>query len=167
MANPLNNEQEIYSRIDKERITVPPLVWDIVYRYLGDELTAISQITLSYCIANEPIAVEDAKKIIEHAKNINIMVRQILIPENIKDDTSDLQELKKINSKLHPVINELFFHYVGNDLYGITMIVGSYLGPDVDEPVPVDSAKKVLNKVLSMKQFLDKLREATHQDIRQ
>jgi len=165
MANPLTNEKALYDKIRDEKISVPLLIWDLMYRYLGDEISAITQITLSYWRYNEPIPVSDAKKIKEHTKKINDMVRKILHHERIQDEREKIEELKNNNTKLHPVINELFFHYIGNDVYGINLIVGFHLDPADTHPIPVEDAQKILNKTFTMKQFMDRLREATQQEI--
>lgn len=150
MANPLSNEQALYDKIRDENIKVPLVIWDLMYRYLGDEITAISQIALSYWKSNEPIPVGDAGKIKEHTKKINGTVRKILHDGN---------------TTLHPVIHELFFHYIGNDVYGIELIVGFHLDPVEESPIPGEEARKILNKTFSMKQFMDRLREATQQEV--
>lgn len=165
MANPLANEQALYDKIINEKITVPLIIWDLMYRHLGDEISAISQITLSYWRYNRPIAVEDAKKILEHSKKINKTIRKILHHDKIQDEHEKIGELKNVNTKLHPIINELFFHYIGNDLYGIDLVVASYVDEKEPQPVPVEDAQKILNKTFTMKQFMDRLREATQQEV--
>ena len=66
---------------------------------------------------------------------------------------------------LDPIIHELFFHYIGNDVYGIELIVGFHLDPVDENPIPVEDAQKILNKTSTMKQFMDRLREATQQEV--
>ncbi len=166
MANPLNNEQALYDQIRDEKIIVPWVIWDLMYRYLGDEISAITQITLSYWRSNEPIPINDAAKILEHSKKINTVIRKIIHHDEIKDEKERIGELKDVNTKLHPILNELFFHYIGNDLYGIDLIVASYIDELDPQPVPVEMARKVLNKTASMKLFMDRLREATNQEVR-
>ncbi len=165
MANPLTNEQALYDKIKNEKITVPLIIWDLMYRYLGDEISAITQITLSCLRYNEPISVSDAKKIKEHTKKINAMVRKIFHHEKIENESEKLEELKNNNTKLHPVIHELFFHYIGNDVYGIDLIVGYHVDPIDENPIPVEDAQKILNKTFTIKQFMDRLREATQQEV--
>lgn len=165
MAKALPHEQELYDKIKNEKITVPLLIWDLIYRYLGDDISAITQITLSYWRYNEPIAVEAAKRILEHTKRINAIVEKILHPEKIKEDAEGFEDLKDYDTALHPIINELFFHYIGNDVYGINMIIGFHLDPRDTNPVPQDDAQKILNKTFTMMKFLDRLREATNQEI--
>ncbi len=166
MANPLNNEQALYDQIKNEKITVPLVIWDLMYRYLGDEISAMTQITLSYWRCNEPIPVSDAGKLLDHSKKINTVIRKIIYHDEIKDENEKIGELRNINTKLHPILNELFFHYIGNDLYGIDLIVASYIDESDPQPVPVEMARKILNKTASMKLFMDRLREATNQEVR-
>jgi hypothetical protein len=179
MAKALPNEQGLYDRIKNEKITVPLWIWDLMYRYLGDDISAIAQITLSYWRYNEPIAIEAAKRILGHTKRINATVEKILHParpgpqaptsrragEKIGEDSDGFEGLKDNDTALHPVIHELFFHYIGNDVYGINMIIGFHLDPRDTNPVPQEDAQKILNKTSTMKQFLDRLREATQQEV--
>lgn len=165
MAKPLSNEQQLYDRIRAEKITVPLLIWDLMYHYLGDDISAITQIALAYGAYNEPIPVEDARKIQAHTTRINETVNKILHPEKIKIESEQLPELRNNHVKLPSIINDLFFHYIGNDVYGINLIVGFYLDPKDTQPIPAEDAKKILDKTLTMKQFMDRLREATHQEV--
>lgn len=165
MAKPLSNEQQLYDKIKTGKITVPLLIWDLMYHYLGDDISAITQIALAYGAYNEPIPIEDARKIRAHTTRINETVNKILHPEKIKAESDQLPELRNNHLKLHPVINDLFFHYIGNDVYGINLIVGFHLDPMDTHPIPVEDAQKILDKTSTMKQFMDRLREATHQEV--
>ena len=165
MANPLVNEQQLYDRIKKEKITVPIFIWDLMYHYLGDDISAISQIALAYRRNNLPIPVADAKKIKEHTIRINETVNKILRPELLESDREQITELKKNDKKLHPVVNELFCHYIGNDVYGINLIVGFHIDPTDEKPIPVEYAQKILDRTFTMNQFMDRLREATQQQV--
>ncbi len=165
MAKPLSNEQQLYNRIRTEKITVPLLIWDLMYHYVGDDISAITQIVLTFWRVNESIPVEDAQKIKGHTVRINETVNKILHPEKIKNEAEQLPELRNNNMKLNPVINELFFHYIGNDVYGINLIVGFHLDPMDTHPIPVEDAQKILDKTVTMKQFMDRLREATQQEV--
>lgn len=164
MANPLTNERELYDRIKNERISVPLAIWDLIYHYLCDDIAAIAQITLSHLRYGKPIPPSDAKKILEHTKKINATVRKILQHDKIENAHEQLEEWKGRGAKLHPIINELFFHHIGNDVYGISMIAGFHVDPMDEHPIPVEDAQKILDKASSMTQFMDRLREATHQE---
>jgi hypothetical protein len=165
MANPLSDEQQLFDRIKTEKIAVPQLIWDLMYHYIGDDISAITQIVLTYWRINESIPVEDAKKIQAHTIRINTIAEKILQPSWLKKPVGKLPELQNNNMKMHPVINNLFFHYIGNDVYGINLIVGFHLDPIDTHPIPVEDAQKILNKTETVKQFMDRLREATQQAV--
>jgi hypothetical protein len=165
MAKALPHEQELYDKIRNEKITVPLVIWDLMYQYLGDDISAITQITLSYYRYDDPVSVESAEKILKHTKRINETVEKILHPEKLGDNIEGFEELKEYDTALHPVINELFFHYIGNDVYGINMIIGFHLDPHDTNPIPQEDARKILDKTFTMMQFLDRLREATNQEV--
>ncbi len=167
MANPHPREQSIYETIEREKIKVPFFIWDLIYHYIGDEITAITHIVAFFHQNKEAIDIPSAKKIITHTQNIRALMDKILHPEKIPDrETLDsLQKIKKEDVHLHPLINELFTHYISNDIYGINMIVCFYLDPLDENPVPVEDAEKILGKIATMKQFMDQLSQRTNQAI--
>jgi hypothetical protein len=168
MANAHREEQQMYDQIKREGIKVPLHIWDLLYSHIGDDVTAIAQIVSSYCMYNEPISVDDAKKIIEHTTKIRTVLNKILHPEKIEFDEgfNGLESLKKNDSQLHPVVKELLTHYINNDIHGINMVTDFYLDPIDECPVPVESAQKILDKTYTIKQFMDRLSAATNQEIK-
>lgn len=164
MANPLSNEQSLYERIKNENITVDPLIWDTMYHYLGDYVSAISFIALISVDTNEPVSIEDAKKILEYTEKIIETVRKILHAENIDQDDDRFEQLKKENMSVHPLIRDFFAHHISNDIHCINFRVSFYLDPLDEQPIPVEEAEKLLCYTSSIGGFLDKLREATHKE---
>lgn len=79
MANPLPNEKEVYDRIAKEKLTIPPLVWDLMEHHLGNDVYAISLIAGSYVTGDEkePIPVTDGEKIIKHTQEIKAFLNKL------------------------------------------------------------------------------------------
>ena len=41
MANPLHNEQEIYDRIEKEKINLHPLVWGLLNHHIRNDIQVV------------------------------------------------------------------------------------------------------------------------------
>ena len=162
MANPLSNENDLYEKIRKEGIAIHPLVWDTMYHYLGDYISVINGIATYYIEKNEPIALEDARKILNYTLKIKMTVDKILNPEKIHGDGQYLERIKGGDMKLHPVVKEFFTHYIGNDTHVINLCVSFYLDPLDEQPVALDDARKILNYTLSMRRFLDRLREETN-----
>lgn len=165
MAKTHVNEQELYDRIKNENIGIHPFVWDTLYFYLGDQISAINFIASYYVEKNEPIRIEDSRKILDYTRAMNGIVDKILHPENMRGETQRLEKIKNGNMIMHPVIRELVSHYVSNDIQGINFIVSFHLDPLGEEPVPVEHAQKILDYTLSLRAFLDKLRKATQRDV--
>ena len=163
VANPLVNEQELYGQIKNDGISVHPFIWDTMYHYLGDYISVINAIATYYLEKNEPIALEDARKILEYTRKIKTAVDKILHPQTIQNENPHFEKIKNDHLTLHPIIKEFFMHYIGNDTHIINLCVSFYLDPLGEQPVPVKDAQKILSHTLSMRQFLDKLREATNQ----
>ena len=161
MAKPLTNEAELYQQIRDENISVHPFVWDTMYHYLGDYVSAINLIVSLAIEKNEPVPLDDARRILDYTNLIKEAVNKVLHPENILENDERLMKIKAEEMALHPIIKEFFTHYTGNDTQMINFVVSFYLDPIDEQPIPVDDAKKILAQTVSMKDFLDKLREAT------
>jgi len=79
MANPLSNEKEIYERIEKEKLTIPQPIWELIDHHIGNDVYMISLISGSHVIGEEeePIPVEDGQKIIKHCKEIKTFLEKL------------------------------------------------------------------------------------------
>ncbi len=162
MANPLNNEQQIYRRIKEEKIEVDPTLWDVMYHYLGDYVSSINLLAADSIETNQPIPSEDAKKMLDYAMKASRIVTKLTRPQKIQDD--DEANLIKIRDKkitLHRDIQELFDHYIPNDLNIITMCVGYHL--EDSNLIPLNDVQNILSCTKNIIHFLDKLRIATGQ----
>ncbi len=42
MANPLPNEKEVYRRIEKEHLTIDPLIWNLLNHHIRNDLNWIT-----------------------------------------------------------------------------------------------------------------------------
>ena len=72
-----------------------------------------------------------------------------------------IEQIKKEELEIHPLVWELIRHYIGNDVYAIQLIAGSYLMGDTPEPIPVEDARKLLKHCDGIKDFLEKLKNLT------
>ncbi|MEM7816825.1 MAG: hypothetical protein QXZ20_02840 [Candidatus Aenigmatarchaeota archaeon] len=41
MANPLANEKEIYEKIEKEKLTIHPIIWELINHHIRNDLNYI------------------------------------------------------------------------------------------------------------------------------
>lgn len=160
MANVHPKEQDIYDQISREGIQIDFHTWDLIYQSIGDDITAITHIASFYLRNNQAIEIEAARRIIEHTQKIRVIMDQILHPEKVEGREGFFGV-----TKLHPVIIDLFTHYLGNDVYGINMIACFYLDPMDRQAIPVEDAARILAKTATMKKFMDKLSVATNQEI--
>jgi len=71
------------------------------------------------------------------------------------------EKIKKDNAIIHPLIWQLIDHHINNDLYAINLILGSTVldGESLSE----ENAKKIIRHSKDIKEFLEKLKEATKQ----
>lgn len=69
------------------------------------------------------------------------------------------EEIKRENFTIAPIIWQLINHHINNDLHAINLILGSTVLDG--EPLSEENAKKILKHTKEIKNFLDKLSEAT------
>jgi acyl carrier protein len=157
MANPLPNEKELYARIKNEKITITPEIWDLLYSYVGDDLSAINLLCQYYLTGRQPIPVSDAKKILHYTRHVKDIVNKITL--TTKGDFSFPEFAEGI--PLEPVLREMLTHYIGNDIYMINLIVGDAVDPAAPAPLSPENTLKVVEHCQSIKAFLEKLRKET------
>ncbi len=161
MARPLPNEEALYNKIKDEKILIPPFIWDAMYNFLGDYVSYINLQVSYYIEQNKPIPVEESVKILDYVMRSMDIVHKIIYPQRITDKDIRLQKIKNEAVILDPLIREFYTHYLGNDLHIMGMCIQFYLDPKGAQPIPVADARKILDATLSMRKFLDRLREAT------
>ena len=71
------------------------------------------------------------------------------------------EKIKSENIKIDPSIWELIEHYIGNDVYAMQLIVGSYIVGDDPEDIPAEDGKKLIQHCEGIRKFLEKLKKAT------
>ena len=79
MCNPLNNEDKIYEVIEKERLNVSPVIWQLIDHHLGNDLYIIGLIAGSHVVGKDkdPIPVEQGEKIIKYCNEINRFFKKL------------------------------------------------------------------------------------------
>lgn len=157
MANPLPNEKELYARITKEHISITPDIWDLLYTRVGDDISAINLMCQYHLNEKTAIPVIEAKKILTYTRHIKDIVNQLSIVSTSEFAFPEFSQ----GMPLHPVIRDMFTHYIGNDVYMINLIVRDALDPLAPQDVPLESVQKIMNHTRSIKEFINRLSEAT------
>lgn len=79
MANPLPNEDELYERIKKEKITIHPVIWDILTHHIGNDLSLVTMPLELMLDPTHPIPLtnEKAKSMLKHAMLIKELINKL------------------------------------------------------------------------------------------
>lgn len=79
MANPLQEEKELYEKIEKEKLSIPQVIWQLMDHHLGNEVYAVSLIAGTYVTGEdkEPIPIQDGEKIIKHCEEIRLFLKKL------------------------------------------------------------------------------------------
>ena len=73
------------------------------------------------------------------------------------------ERIAKENLSIPALVWSLIDHYIGNDIYAITLIAGTYVTGE-KEPIPIEDGQKIINHCEEIRLFLNKLREATKKE---
>ncbi len=162
MANPLPNEKQLYEQIKAENISIDPEIWDLLYNRIGDDITAINLLCQYYLKGNESIPAQEAKKILIYTRHIKDITNKLTV---VSKDDLEFPEFQE-SMPLHPLLRDLFTHYIGNDVYMINLIVEDFIDSHRKAGLLAENVKKVLNHTRSIKDFMNRLQEATSQEIK-
>ncbi|MBI4706913.1 MAG: hypothetical protein HY761_03185 [Candidatus Omnitrophica bacterium] len=79
MANPMSDEQRIYEKIEKEKLIIPSVIWELLDHHLGNDVYTISLIAGSHVTGQEkePIPIEDGEKIVKHCVEIKKFLQKL------------------------------------------------------------------------------------------
>ncbi len=158
MANPLNNEKELFDRIQSEHITIAPRIWDMLYHKIGDDVSAMNLLCQYYSTNKQEVPPKDAEKIITYVMDVKRIIKDITA---VSQDNFPFPEFKE-DAPLHPIIRELFTHYVNNDLNIISLAIGDCDDPEKgQQPLTERHIQKILEHTHCIRDFLEKLRKAT------
>jgi acyl carrier protein len=157
MANPLPNENEFYARIENEKMTISVEIWDLLYNYIGDDLSAINLLCQYHLAGNQAIPIADAKKILLYTRHIKDIINKITL--TAKTDFAFPEFAQGI--PLDPALREMLTHYIGNDIYMINLIVGDAVDPVAPGPLSLENTGKIIGHCRSIKVFMDRLRKET------
>lgn len=160
MANPLTNEKELFEQIQNEHISIAPGIWDLLYNKIGDDVSAINLLCRYYLTQNQEVPPAEAKKIITYVMDGKRIIDDICA---VTKDKFPFPELRD-DAPLHPIIREMFTHYVNNDLYIITLAVCDCEDENkIQHPLTERHIQKILQHTQCIREFLEKLRKATLQ----
>ena len=77
----------------------------------------------------------------------------------LNDEKKIYEVIEKEHLGIPPLIWQLLDHHLGNDLYVITLIAGSHVIRDAQEPIPAAEGKKIIERCQEIRRFLQKLRK--------
>lgn len=153
MTNCPQSIQELWSKIERERIRIPAEVWsewDREFNVLTDIEMIVRRCQMDPLSGMPP----------SEAKRVGILAGLLqAFVHGIRRSPTTESYLDQGTVVVEQTVKDLVAHYVGNDLYKIALIVDVY-GPH-PEPVPPEDAGKILQAVDSIRDFSIRLRNAT------
>ena len=159
MANKLPNEDALLQQLNTEKVIIPSDTWNLIYSNVEDGLSIIRLLITFYLDQNQTIPVDEIKKIVTHIGDISSVFRKLINPQIIKTEDKGFIKIREENKSLHPIIRNMFSHYICNDVQSVNFILGDHL--DENRPLDAAAGRLVLERVQSMQAFLVKLKMNT------
>ncbi|MBI5421309.1 MAG: hypothetical protein HZA35_03295 [Parcubacteria group bacterium] len=81
---------------------------------------------------------------------------------NPLDNEKEIYEkISKEKLVVPSVIWQLLDHHLGNDIYVITLIAGTHVTGERQEPIPAGEGRKIIEHCEEMRRFLQRLRKVS------
>ena len=153
MANTPESIALLWKRLEEKKVTIPSDVWAVWRVGCIRELVDICNITEKS--RGGPIPASDAEAIGKKAYLVQKFVRSIKRSE----DGGNRIQAERIYMEEN--VRDLVAHYIGNDLYKVSLIADIYgVNPD---PLPPENGALILKNVNAIMEFIDLLKSKTGQ----
>ncbi len=157
-AGGINLDEEI-EKCKKAGMKVHPFIWDTMYLYLADYLSVINLCCYGYLKKNEPVSIDDGKKMLNYATKAHDIIDMLLHPDKITEGNERLDKIKRENIIIDRDVRELISHFVYNNLHAICFIIGDSIDPIAPHPISIDSTKKIYDNSSLIILVLEMLRK--------
>ena len=155
MANKLPNEEELLKKLSEDKVVLTTEVWNLIYSNVEDNLSVVKLLLALYLDQNQNVPSSEIKKIADCMTDVSMVFRKLINPQLIKDEDRGFIKIKEENKILHPIIKNMFGHYIGNDVQAINFMIGDF---SEDNGLEKDTSGKILERIASMEEFLLKLK---------
>jgi hypothetical protein len=153
MANTPESIALLWKRLEEKKVTIPSDVWAVWQVGCIKELLEIRNITEKS--NGGPIPASDAEAIGKKAYLVQKFVRSIKRSEDGRTQIQAERIYMEENAR------ELVAHYIGNDLYKVSLIADIYgVNPD---SLPPENGALILKNVNSIMEFIELLKSKTGQ----
>lgn len=153
------NLDEGIEKLKKAGVKIHPFIWDTMYFYLADYLSVINLCCYGYLKRNEPVSIDDGKKLLNYATKAHDILDKLLHPDKIMEGNERLNKIKRENITVDHGAGELISHFVYNKLHAICFIIGDSIDPADPQPISIDSTKKIYEYSSSTILVLETLRK--------
>lgn len=159
MANKLPNEKELLRKLRDDQVVLSNELWRQIYKNIEDSILIIKLIISFYREQNIDVPIDESKKILKHIQAIASLFRKLLNPKIIKTQDNELIKIQSESENFHPIVREMFSHYIGNDIQALNFLMGDTIDDSkgLDKPM----TEKIIKYLESMETFLIQLKNNT------
>jgi hypothetical protein len=159
MANKLSNEKALLEQLKSEKVVLSPAIWNLIYSNIEDNLSIIRLLMTFHLDHEYKVPLGEIKKIVEYIKDVSVIFRKLTNPKAITAEDEAFMKVKEETQKLHPIIKEMFSHYIANDVQSINFILGDCM--DDQKDLDASTCAKIFQHIDSMEEFLKMLKSNT------
>jgi hypothetical protein len=153
MANTPESIAVLWKNLEAKKVVIPSEVWAAWQEECIKELVGIREIVERS--HGGPIPAADAEMVGKKAYFVQKFVRSI---RRSPDDGNRLQDGRLV---MEENVRELVAHYIGNDLYKISLMADLYgVNP---EPLPPENGALILKNINAIMEFIELLKTKTGQ----
>jgi hypothetical protein len=153
MANTPESIALLWKRLEEKKVKVPPEVWVVWQGACTKELQDIREIVGRN--QGQPIPAADAELI---GRKVYLVQKFVRSTRRTSDGVSRVQD-DRIH--LEDNVRELVAHYIGNDLYKVSLIADIYgVNP---APLPPEHGELILKNINAIMEFIELLKSKTGQ----
>ncbi len=152
MANTTEVEMAHWVKLEQKKARIPQNLWDRWDEMFLKEVKEIERVVDSYIDAEIPVP--EGKKLIPKIATLSQFVKNL---RPFSGQSHFEGETIYIDETAHKLIG----HYLGNDIYKLSLMISCYIvGPD-EEPISIEYVKKMKKAIIAINEFIQKLKIET------
>lgn len=138
----VNLKEKVYS-YKQAGIKINPRVWDVLYLYLADDLSVINLYCRNCLKRNEPVSIENVKKLSHYNHRAMLILEETLFPLKNKEYDDKFASIRELAMKLDPSLRDDLSHFVNNAVHMMGYIIDDSADPKFPSTLSVESTQRV------------------------
>ena len=127
----------------QEGVKINSLIWDVLYLYLSDDLSVINMDCRGYLKKNEPVSINDVKKLQHYNRKASRILEGTLFPLKNKEYDNQFANVREEAKKLHPGLRDDLSHFVNNAVHKMGFIIDDSADPKFPSTISIENTQRI------------------------